>query len=87
MFAYILRVRTEPDEQSAELFRRPKQEPGLLHAFQLQAEDDPLDGRVVTIWDSRESAVRYLETARLRQEVDGAYPQVTRVMYNVLDST
>ena len=86
MFAYILSVRTEPDEQSAALFERFKQVPGLLHAYQLQGEDDPEDGRVVSIWASRDDAVRYLEQAELRRTVDESYPDVERVMYTVLDS-
>ena len=86
MFAYILSVRTEPDEQSAALFERFKQVPGLLHAYQLQGEDDPADGRVVSIWASRDDAVRYLEQAELRRTVDESYPDVERVMYTVLDS-
>lgn len=86
MFAYILRVHQAPDEQSAEFFRRFKETPGLLHAYALQGEEDSNDGVAVTIWESREAAMRYLESSPLRREVDQAVPAVTRTLYNVRDS-
>jgi heme-degrading monooxygenase HmoA len=86
MFADILSVRAEADEQSAEFFRRFKQEPGLVHAFPLEGEDDPQDGRSVTIWESREAAMRPLQQADLRREVETSYPEVVRVLYKVLES-
>jgi heme-degrading monooxygenase HmoA len=85
MFAYILKVHAAPDEQAKEFFRRFKETPGLLHAFDLQGVDDPEDGVVVALWESREAAERYLGGASLRREVDQAYPTVTRTMYEVLD--
>ena len=86
MFAYILRVHAAPDEEAKEFFRRFKETPGLLHAFELQAVEDLEDGVAVAIWESREAAERYLAGAPLRREVDLAYPTVTRTMYEVLDS-
>jgi heme-degrading monooxygenase HmoA len=85
MFAYILRVHAAPDEQAKGFFQRFKEVPGLLHAFDLQGVDDPEDGVVVALWESREAAERYLGGAPLRREVDEAYPTVTRTMYEVLD--
>ena len=83
MFAYILRVHAAPDEQAKEFFQRFKQEPGLLHAFDLQGMDDREDGVMLAVWESREAAERYLNGAPLRQEVDAALPQVKRTMYEV----
>ena len=86
MFAYILRIHAAPSEQAEDFFRRFKETPGLLHAFNLQGVDDPEDGIAVAIWENREAAERYLEGTPLRREVDEAYPTVTRTMYEVLDS-
>ena len=86
MFSYILRVRGTPDDRAEEFFRRFKATAGLLHAFDLQGDDDPEDGVVVAVWESREAADRYLQGAPLRREVDEAYPTITRTMYRVLDS-
>ena len=86
MFAYILRARQEPNTQFAEFFRRFKETPGLLHAYSLEGEENPSDGLVVAIWESREAAQRYLERSPLRREVDQAVPSVTRTFYTVLDS-
>jgi heme-degrading monooxygenase HmoA len=86
MFAYILKARAPADDQAKEFFRRFKETPGLLHAFDLQGVDDSEDGVVVAVWESREAAERYLQGAPLRREVDEAYPTVTRTMYEVLDS-
>ena len=87
MFEYILRVRGVPDEQQAEYFRRFTEQPGLLHAFDLQGVDDPEDGVAIAIWEDRAAAERYLNEAALRREVDATYPDVTRTMYEVLDAT
>ena len=86
MFAYILRALAAPDDQASEFFRRFKETPGLLYAFDLQGVEDAEDAAVVAIWESREAAERYLQGASLRREVDEAYPSVTRTMYKVLDS-
>jgi heme-degrading monooxygenase HmoA len=83
MFAYILHVRTPASEEADQFFRRFTQTPGLLHAFDLQASDDPDDATVVAIWEDREAAERYLNSAPLRKEVDEAFPKVTRTMYEV----
>lgn len=85
MFAYILRVHTQPSEETDEFFRRFKDTPGLIHAFNLQGADDPEDGVAVAVWESREAAERYLES-QLRNEVDVALEGVTRTMYEVRDS-
>jgi heme-degrading monooxygenase HmoA len=81
----ILRVHAASDEQAKDFFQRFKEVPGLLHAFDLQGVDDPADGVVVALWESREAAERYLGGAPLRRDVDEAYPTVTRTMYEVLD--
>jgi heme-degrading monooxygenase HmoA len=86
MFAYILSVHAAPDEQAQEFFRRFKETPGLIQAFNLQGVQDLKDAVVVAIWECREAAERYLEGAPLRRDVDDAYPAVTRTMYEVLDS-
>lgn len=84
MFAYILRARQAPTDETDELFRRFAQTPGLLHAYDLQGEEDPEEAVVVTIWESREAAERYLKDSPLRREVDQAVPSVTRTMYRVM---
>jgi heme-degrading monooxygenase HmoA len=86
VFAYILRARGVDVNQADEFFRRFKDTPGLSHAYSLQSVDDPEDGGVVAIWDSREAADRYLRESQLRQEVDRSMPNVTRNMYEVRDS-
>ena len=86
MFAYILRAQQPPSEQTDEFFRRFKETPGLLHAYSLQAEDDPSDSVAIAIWESREAAERYLESSPLRREVDQTMPTVTRAFYTVRDS-
>jgi heme-degrading monooxygenase HmoA len=86
MFAYILRARQEPSERTDEFFRRFKEQPGLLHAYSLQGEDDPTDGAVVAIWESRAAAESYLQSAPLRRDVDQAVSGVTRTLYTVRDS-
>ena len=85
MFAYILRVHTVPSAATDDLFRRFKETPGLLHAYSLQGVDDPAEGEVVAIWDSRDSAEAYLRS-QFRQQVDQSIPGVTRTMYEVRDS-
>lgn len=88
MFAYILQGRAMADlepAQSEEFFRRFAETPGLLHAFELEREDDPADMLVVAVWTDREAAQRYLEGSALRQEVDEAVPGITRTMYAVRD--
>lgn len=86
MFAYIPRVRTPASEQTDEFFRRFKQTPGLLNAYNLQGVGDPEDGVAVAIWENKEAAESYLREAQLRQEVDQSLPNVTRTMYEVRDS-
>jgi heme-degrading monooxygenase HmoA len=86
MFAYILRVHAPYSEEGKEFFQRFKQEPGLLHAYDLQGVDDPDDAVLLAVWETREAAERYLNEAPLRREVDQAYPTVTRTKYEVLDS-
>ena len=86
MFSYILRLHAPADTQSDEFFKRFKQTPGLLHAYNLQGVEDPEDGVVVTIWESRNAADAYLQGAELRRDVDKAYPAITRTMYDVRDS-
>ena len=86
MFAYILHTHEPPSEQINEFFRRFKEAPGLLHAYNLQGEEDPNDGVAVAIWESREAAEEYLKSSPLRREVDQAVPSVTRTLYRVLDS-
>jgi len=84
MFAYILRATdSPPNEQTDEFFRRFCETPGLVHAYQLGGIDDPNEGIVVALWEDREAAERYLDSAPLRQEVDNAIPTVTRTMYEV----
>ena len=86
MFAYILRAQGAPDEQAGDFFRRFRETPGLLHAYDLQAEDNPNEALVVAVWESREAAERYLRTSPLRREVDQAVPSVTRMFYTVLNT-
>ena len=86
MFAYILRSPRASSEEEADFFRRFKEEPGLLHAYNLEGEEDPNDSVAIAIWESREAAERYLEKSSLRREVDNATPGVTRTFYKVLDS-
>ncbi len=86
MFAYILQGPTvaELDQaQSDEFFRRFAETPGLLHAFELERENDPADTLVVAVWTDREAAQRYIEGSALRREVDQALPGITRTMYAV----
>lgn len=85
MFSYILRMHAPADPKTDEFFRRFKQTPGLLHAYDLQGVEDPEDAVVVAIWEDRAAAEAYLEKSALRKEVDEAYPQITRTMYSVLD--
>jgi heme-degrading monooxygenase HmoA len=87
MFAYILYAPNTPQTADTdEFFRRFTETPGLIHAFNLEAEEGDNDGAVVAIWESREAAERYLGSAPLRKEVDEAMPQVRRVMYRVVGS-
>jgi heme-degrading monooxygenase HmoA len=86
MFAYILRVKAPPSEEADEFFRRFKETPGLLYAYNLQGAEDPDDGVAIAIWESRDAAERYLSASQLRQQVDEAMPTVTRTMYEVRDS-
>ena len=86
MFSYILTVNAPADPQSDDMFRRFKETPGLLHAYDLEAVDSPNDMVVVTIWDNEESANAYLQKAPLRKEADAAYPGIKRTMYRVRDS-
>jgi heme-degrading monooxygenase HmoA len=85
VFAYILYAPSTPrTEETDEFFRRFTETPGLLYAFDLMVDGDQNDGAVVAVWDSRESAERYLNQAPLRKEVDEAIPQIRRVMYEVI---
>ncbi|MDP2950501.1 MAG: antibiotic biosynthesis monooxygenase [Chloroflexota bacterium] len=86
MFAYILRAEETPNDQNEEFFRRFKETPGLLHAYSMQGEENPNEGIVVAIWESRQAAQRYLDGSPLRREVDQTMPAVTRTFYSVLDS-
>jgi heme-degrading monooxygenase HmoA len=86
MFAYILRAQGPTTEREAELFRRFKETPGLIHAYSLQAEDNSNESLAIAIWESREAAEQYLNASALRREVDQAMPTVTRTLYTVLDS-
>ena len=86
MFAYILRAKGPPSDREAEFFRRFKETPGLLHAYDLQGEDNPNDRLAIAIWESRDAAERYLKSSPLRREVDQAVSGVTRTLYEVLDS-
>jgi len=86
MTVYILRAQQAPNEQIAGFFRRFKETPGLLHAYDLQGEDDPSETVVVAVWESKEAADRYLKSSSLRNEVDQAVPSARRTFYNVLDS-
>jgi heme-degrading monooxygenase HmoA len=84
MFAYILHAQNNvPNEQTDDFFRRFTQTPGLLHAFELIPANGEGDSAVVAIWESREAAERYLNSAPLRKQVDESIPQVKRVMYEV----
>jgi quinol monooxygenase YgiN len=88
VFAYILRGPALGDvepAQSAEFFKRFAETPGLLHAFELEREDDPADILVVAVWTDREAAQRYIEGSALRREIDEAVPGITRTMYAVRD--
>jgi heme-degrading monooxygenase HmoA len=86
MTAHILRAQQVPNEEFAEFFRRFKETPGLLHAYDLQGEENPNDTVVVAVWENREAADRYLKSSQLRREVDQAVPSTRRTFYNVLDS-
>ena len=86
MFAYILRAKAAPEDVTSDLFARFKDTPGLLYAYDLQGEEDPTDGVVVAVWESREAAMRYLDTSVLRREADATVPDITRTFYRVLDS-
>jgi heme-degrading monooxygenase HmoA len=87
MFAYILRAPgVPPTPQTEDFFRRFTETPGLIQAFDLQGVDDPGDAVVLAIWEDRAAAERYLNSAPLRKEVDGALPSVTRTMYEVMGS-
>jgi hypothetical protein len=87
MFAYILYAPETPrTEETDEFFRRFAETPGLLYAFDLMAEEGQNNGAVVAVWDSRESAERYLNDAPLRKEVDQAIPRAHRVLYQVINS-
>lgn len=87
MFAYILRTSTPPDvDQADDFFRRFKEVPGLIHAYDLAGEDSSDEALVVAVWEDRAAAERYLEGAPLRREVDEALPGVTRTMYEVRDA-
>lgn len=88
MFAYILQGPALADldrSQSEEFFRRFAETPGLLHAFELEREDNPADTLVVALWTDREAAQSYIEGSALRREVDEAVPGITRTMYAVRD--
>jgi heme-degrading monooxygenase HmoA len=87
VFAYILSAPNTPEsEQTNDFFRRFKETPGLLHAYDLIDANKPDQAMLVAVWESREAAERYLNQAPLRKEVDQAIPQVTRTMYEVRDS-
>jgi heme-degrading monooxygenase HmoA len=86
LFAYILSADQPRSDETDEFFRRFKETPGLLYAFDLQGEDDPNDIAVVAIWESREAAERYLQGSALKQQVDEAVPSVTRKFYTVRDA-
>ena len=86
MTAHILRAQQAPNEEFAEFFRRFKETPGLLHAYDLQGEENPSETVVVAVWESKEAADRYLKSSPLRREVDQAVPSTRRTFYNVLDS-
>jgi len=84
MFAYVLKAPgVTPSPQTDEFFRRFKETPGLLYAFDLQGVEDPTDAILVAVWESREAAERYLQDAPLRREVDEAYTAITRTIYEV----
>lgn len=87
MFAYTLKLRAKPEDQEKgdEFFRRFKETPGLVHAFSLQGVDDPGDVFVLAVWEGRDAAEAYLKKADLRRDVDKAFPDVTRTMYDVVD--
>ena len=85
MFAYLLHAPNTPrTEETDEFFRRFTEEEGLMYAFDLQEVNDPDQGIVVAVWDTKEAAERYLTGAALRRAVDAAMPQITRVMYEVI---
>lgn len=90
MFAYILRtsapVDAQQEEQSEDFFRRFKEVPGLLHAYELAGTNGSDEALVVAVWEDQAAAERYLESAPLRREVDEALPSVTRRMYEVRDA-
>ncbi len=74
-----------PSERTAELFRRFKETPGLLHAYSLQRADDPAAGMVIGVWESRDAYNQYLEHSPLRREADVAVRGARRTLYDVLD--
>ncbi len=87
MFAYILSApNTAPNSQTDDYFRRFKETPGLAHAFELQSTEGKAESLVVAIWESREAAETYLQTAPLRREVDSNLPAITRTTYEVRNS-
>ena len=87
MFAHVFEAEFGlPSGQTAGLFQRLTEEPGLLQAYSLQRVDDPHTGMVVGIWESREAYARYLQHSPLRREADLAVQGARRTLYEVLDA-
>lgn len=88
MFAHVFEAEFGvPSLQTAALFRRLNQEPGLVHAYSLRRVDDPETGMVIGIWESREDYERFFEHSPLRREADVTVRGARRTLYEVLDST
>lgn len=87
MFAHVFEAEFGlPREETAELFRRLKAEPGLIHAYSLQRADDADLGMVIGIWETQEAYEHFLEHSPLRREADITIKGARRTRYEVLDS-
>jgi hypothetical protein len=84
MLAVIFRVEGGRDESKKALFERFKSTEGVIATYQLESQDNPSDLVTFTIWKDEASRAKYM-AGTLKQDIDRAWTDQTRTVYNVLD--
>ena len=81
MIASLLKMNGPMDD---ELFRRfIATTAGVVASYQLEAPGDPNGAAVFTVWQDEKSRDAYMAASSIKAEVDRAYPNQSRTVYNV----